>query len=300
MKPNRKLGEGLGQAGAHQPEEGADVEDTVLVEKVAGAVGVGQHVHQMGIAVGLVQPDAQVQLRSFLVEREEVRVIHAAGTLYRPHEDAAGTVLLGEAQLVQGVRHAEKRQHAHPAQPPLGFLPDVRHPAVVGAAKGHVHFRTLGALVQEDARVEDLHVDAQLVHVRQPRPHVGHVPGCHAGGHLPADPLRTLDQRLLGERKPEQPADLPVDDPVLPLRPVVGIEKSRPVLLLRGREIIPSTRALDYVRVSVYPSHWTVLLPWMRVKYASEISRVGARQSTGFVALLPPAGRGVAAAVLEA
>ena len=84
-----KLRKQLGYAAIEDPEQCADVKDAVLIEKVAAAVGVDHHVHSRRAAIGLVQPDAKVDLLRLFVQWEKIRVADLprslSGRMKTPH-----------------------------------------------------------------------------------------------------------------------------------------------------------------------------------------------------------------------
>ncbi len=66
------------------------------------------------------------------------------------------------------VGQRQQRRHADPAQPGLLLLPDIRHPAVIGARQGEIDIVLPGQRAQEKGRKNGGDVDADLVHVVEP------------------------------------------------------------------------------------------------------------------------------------
>src|SRR5918996_276352 len=173
-----------------------------------------------------------------------------------PHENATGAIFFGEAKLIQSIGHTEQRQRTHPAQPAFSLLPDVCQPTVVRAAQGDVYFGPFRALVEEDTRIEYLHIDAQLVHMPQTLIDIFNVTRFHRSRHIPAELLRSFHQVFFAEYKSKQTSNLSVDHPVLFAAVILGVKQSRAVLSLRRFQIVPRARAFDHVSICVYPSHW--------------------------------------------
>ena len=170
------LGADLDEAPAHVWElfgnalhqevmEGAD--DGELELREAGVPG--EEVPHIEVALGGVEADGHVQLAGLPVEGKEVGVSHALVVLAVAHEDAAGAVLLGPVQLLQGLVHAHMGEYGSPAQPALAHVMDVRDPAVVASAERKLGFRAAGEGPEEDGGIEDMGVDAELIHVSDAR-----------------------------------------------------------------------------------------------------------------------------------
>src|ERR1044071_5342716 len=91
-----QLGKEFGHAAVDDAKQRADVEDPVLVEKIAAAVGIDHHVHGRRAAVGLMQSDAEVaRLRRF-VQRKEIGIADLPVAFERPHENPTAAVLFSE------------------------------------------------------------------------------------------------------------------------------------------------------------------------------------------------------------
>src|SRR5262249_26177 len=172
------------------------------------------------------------------------------------HKNAAGAMLLGKLQLIQGVGHAEQRQGGHPAQPPIASNPDIRQPAIVSAAESDFCIRPLRTGVEKNAWIKYLSVDTEFIHMLDPTGNIAQITAPHAGCHLPTDGFGFLHKIVLAESEAEQPAYFAVDDPVSSLAILLGLQQLRPEFLLGRQQIIPGKRAFDYMSICVYPSHF--------------------------------------------
>ena len=151
-------------------------------------------------------------------------------------------MLPGIAELSAALLNAPKRDAAHPAQTALPPLPGVRHPAVVGAPHRVLGLGALGDL-RQDRGVEDLDVDAELVHVAQAAFDILQLP-IFAG-------------RRLADVSAAARPHLSVDHPVfaLGLRPIDGSDNHRPVLAVGLLEEVPGAIALVDVGIRVDNGH---------------------------------------------
>ena len=86
---------------------------------------------------------------------------------------AAGPVVLSPRKFVpyRGRRFLEvaKRRLRDPAQPALALSPKISHPAVIGFAQGALALGFLYDRPEKKRRIKDLRLDAELVHVSEPR-----------------------------------------------------------------------------------------------------------------------------------
>src|SRR5262249_390047 len=106
-----------------------------------------------------------------------------------------------------------------------------------------------------NTRVENLNVDAELVHVLDARADVGEIARSDRGRHVAAELGRALRQLFLAVQEAKQAADLAVDHPMRPLAAVLRVKQLRREFVLRRRQILPGERAFDYMRIGVDPSH---------------------------------------------
>ena len=147
----------------------------------------------------------------------------------------------------------------HPAQSPVALLPDIGHPAVVCAAQRDFGIGALGHLIEKDAGVEHLDIDAQLVHMLDPPRHVGQIAVGHRRAHVAADLGGFFVEIFFAEGEAKQAANLAVDHPVRLLIVILRLEQHGPKLFFRRRQVVPRQRTFDDMRVSVYPSHGDIL-----------------------------------------
>ena len=189
-------------------------------------------------------------------------VLHAAEV------DAPRAVVDGPVQLLDSLVHDVDRQDAGPAQAAVRLAPDVGHPSVVTLAHGDLDLVPLRELHGEDGGVEELVVDAELVHVAQPGADVEHVP--RGGGRDDVasgdagEALKLFAGTLLLFRCARQvagftggPADPAVDEPVTlwPAGSVRDLHDDRAEVLVRGGDVVPGLLRLDDMGVSVNDSH---------------------------------------------
>ena len=109
--------------------------------------------------------DGQVEPARLLIDGEEVRVRQAEARFSGTQVDAAGPVLLPEVDLFDRFVHVVRWSDNWPAESALAHLPDIAHPTVVAPGECEIHLWAWAERPQEERGVEDLDVDAQLVHV---------------------------------------------------------------------------------------------------------------------------------------
>src|SRR6185295_14581599 len=112
-------------------------------------------------------------------------------------EHAAGAVILGPTQLFHRLRNVKHRQHRDPAQPTATLLGSAADPAIVRFAQSDIDLGSRGESVQEQRRIQYLHVDAQLVHVAHASIDVEKFPGrLHRAGAFVIAPAFELDRAV--------------------------------------------------------------------------------------------------------
>src|SRR5262249_16729172 len=97
-------------------------------------------------------------------------------------------------------------------------------------------------------------VDAQLVHVAQPRRDVLDLARLLRGVHLPAHPSRDLGELARGEHRASEAPELALDEPPGGLAPV-RMHDPRPKLAVRRIHVVPRALGFDDVRIRIDSRH---------------------------------------------
>jgi hypothetical protein len=147
--------------------------------------------------------DRQIELAGFLIDRKKMGVADVLIAFQAAHEYTAGAILLGVARFFDRFVHRKQRQHRHPAQPFGSLLPDIDQPSIVTSRHRQLDLGTSSKGTKEDRRIQNLHVDVQVVHMLEPRPDVRHLPGLSRG--VMADiaclsDIRSIDQPRFAAR----------------------------------------------------------------------------------------------------
>ena len=117
--------------------------------------------------------------------------------------------------------------------------------------RGGFDVGVLGDLLNPHGVVENLDVDAELVHVAEAEGHVVEFAGGLGGGHVAVGLAGEFFELLLGEVGEAEASSGALDGPHLTLG-VVGVgKKDGAELLLGGFEVVPSALSLDDVSVGV-------------------------------------------------
>jgi hypothetical protein len=197
----------------------------------------------------VVDANGQVEVARLVVDREEVWIAGGAVAAFDTFlEYAASAVILRPPQLFHCLVDVEQRQNRDPAQPPAALLRGFGDPAIVRLAKRHVDFRSSGKSMEEKSRVENLHVDAQLVHVAYSGFDVQELAGrLHSSGSLVIAPASESDSAV-DEPEAVRPA-------ITRRRRSARIERDRLEAARAIVEIFPGSFRFVYVRIDVYAKH---------------------------------------------
>ncbi len=227
--------------------EGADHRELELRQSVGL---VEEIVHGARIVAGM-QADRQVQVLGHGVEREEIGVGELAVAGQPAHEDAAGAVGLGAFELRAHqavVVERQERRQGDPAQAALPGRPDIGEPAIVAAVDREFDLGPPGDRPQEQAGIEHLDVDGQLVHVGEPLVDIAKLAGCAVG--VAADIALARDEAA-------------VNAPIFGLRVGTAFDRfapwgrngNWPVGEVGPFHIGPGGRSLDDMGVGIYNRH---------------------------------------------
>ncbi len=132
---------------------------------------------------------------------------------------------------------------------------NIGEPAVVAAADGDLPDRLLGDLLDEHGRVEHLDIDAELVHMLEPRRDIFHLASFLRRAHDPAGALSHVVHFLGGHDDAYQAANFAIDEPILGAAATARLDDHRPVLLVGFVHIVPGPFALDHMGVGIYSRH---------------------------------------------
>jgi hypothetical protein len=295
-----ELRKDLGDLAQQNVAEGGDRGDAEAVERGRDRDRVAVEVVQPGVAVGDVNRDRHIEAARLVVDRVEVGVGEQAVALDRPQQHGAGAVLLGEADLIEGVRDARGRHDAGPAQPSLAVAIDIGEPAVPALAERHLHGNALGHGLDEDRVVEDLNVDPDPIHVLETEIDVAQLARLPRFGELPAHlPLAPLEL-LAGKDREAKAPDLAVDEPELESRARLfgRLERDRAVFPLGRVHVVPRAGRLDDVGVGIDDrspgevfhrgTSWVFRSPLIIFRFAREGRLRGANVATLFRSSAPP------------
>jgi hypothetical protein len=210
-----------------EPREASLAFEQVVLRKAAG---------------GGVDADRHVEIGGPLVERKEVGIGQAPVAFEAADEHRAGAMRAGAVQLVQRHLHDQERQHRGPVQTPLPLRPDVGHPAVIAPTERVLDLGPAGQRAKEHARVEDLDVHAQLVHVAQAELNVQQL--ARGFGRILAD-VRLLRAAAAVD---QPPVDVGTRGPG-------RLDHLGTELALGLRHVAPGALGLEHVRVGVDRRH---------------------------------------------
>ena len=85
----------------------------------------------------------------------------------------------------------------------MTFFPNVRHPAIVSPAQRDLRIRSFSALIEKDAWIKNLDVDAQFIHVPDPCADVCQIARRHCRAHVASNGCGFFIEIFFAERKTE-------------------------------------------------------------------------------------------------
>src|SRR6266542_1409097 len=130
---------------------------------------------------------------------------------------------------------APSRGRMKTPQAPVALFPHIRQPTIVRATECNIRIRPICALIEKDARVENLDFDSQVIHVLDAGRDIGQIACRHRWGHVSTDLGRLPGYVFRAESEAEQATDFAVDDPVSLLRVTFRCKQHRPKFVFRRR-----------------------------------------------------------------
>jgi hypothetical protein len=122
-------------------------------------------IHELRAAVGDMDSDGHAQPARFLIDRIEIGFDEMLVIFKRPETDGHRAIFSREADLLQRFTNRHSGYNTRPTETILSLLPDVCHPTVPRPAQGDFRLGFVGHPRDPHGVEENLHVDAERVHM---------------------------------------------------------------------------------------------------------------------------------------
>ncbi|TMA59362.1 MAG: hypothetical protein E6J73_15765 [Deltaproteobacteria bacterium] len=132
---------------------------------------------------------------------------------------------------------------------------NVGEPAIIAFADRDLPLGLIGNLLDEHSWIKHLDVDAELVHVLEPRRHVFHFSGFLRTVHVAAGALGHVGDLLRRQNDPHQAADLAVDVPIFAAALPARLDDQRAIFLIGLVDIVPGALRFNHVSIRIDGRH---------------------------------------------
>jgi len=213
-------------------------------------LGVAPDLPERGAGIADVNADRKVEIFGNAIEGIKIWVVHGPVAFESAQMYADRTAVLAPGDLLERLVHVLQRRLHHPAQPPVAAAAAIGEKAVIGPRERQFHGGRFGRERQEQAREDDVHVDALQVHGLETLIGIGHAEG--PGLDLSAGEF--LDHLQVGAG-----VQLPVDGPHRGHGrlywghhdPLVQFDRLRAMNPLLLGHVLPDRGGLDQVGIGV-------------------------------------------------
>ena len=186
-----QFGKDLGYFAEHHVIERRHGGYSKLVQCGRNRYRMAVQVTQPRAAVGDVDSDRHIEPARFVVNWIEIWVRQQAVAFNRTHQHGARAILLGKTDLVERIRHTQRRRHAGPAQSSFPLTPNIGEPPIPAFAQGHLDRPPIGGRFYKHRVMQYLNIDTSFVHVLEAQLHIPQLARFLRVGKLAANPLRS-------------------------------------------------------------------------------------------------------------
>ena len=124
-----------------------------------------EELHQVAAARAGVDAKGQIQFFRERVDWVKLRIVERQVAFHAAEKDAHRAPRLSPLHFRQRRRDIAQRQYHHPLEPIRRLGAGVGDKAVVGPALRDIQLSVVGKIDQKQGRVDNLDVDADLVHI---------------------------------------------------------------------------------------------------------------------------------------